>query len=181
MGGRGQSGGAGGLAQDGLLTETVAYVPPDSDLVHLAGIVPDGATEVAPDARVTTRMVATHELLDVDLWVAAVADPPEQLTVTARDASGTVVQRHTVMLHDLPADGVAGFANNPYDLTGDRPASARAGTVETVATVGAFFAVFVGLFVLNVWARRRRDRGEEAGRTRAEGAEAMLHPRGPWS
>lgn len=48
---------------------------------------------------------------------------------------------------------------------------------EIALTVGGFGAVVVGLIVLQVWSQRRKRRGDEAGTSNAEGAEAMIPPR----
>lgn len=45
--------------------------------------------------------------------------------------------------------------------------------VEAILTFGAFFAVIGAYLAASSWAQRRRRRGEEAGGTNAEGADAM--------
>lgn len=177
------SGGVGALARPGDLTEVLVHRPEGSSVVLLAGVLPEGAVEVRVPAAVTTRIDAVHEVVLTDFWVIGIEEPPATVELTALDASGRAVARHRVTSPalDVPTGATAPPPADPHHLTGRRPAPTRASRLESVLTVGAFVVVAVGFAALAAWARRRRRRGDEAGGTRAEGADAMLHTRSPWT
>lgn len=176
------SGGVGALARPGRLDEVLVHRPDGSPGVLFAGVLPEGAAEVRAPAAVTTRTRAVHDVVLTDFWVLAIERPPEPVELTAVDRDGAVVAQHRVTSPALqvPAEVPATPWANPDDLSG-RHAPTRASTLRSVVTVGGFVGASIGFAALAAWARRRRRRGDEAGRTNAEGAEAMLHARGPWT
>lgn len=171
-------GGAGGLARPGRLTEAVVYRPPDGDVLYAAGVLPAGAVEVVADDGATTRQFALHELLTTDFWSVGLVDAQDEVTLVATDAAGNTVQRQTVVTPTSTQRATTTtFPENPAPHLG-RLAEDRAGVGEAIMTWGTLVAMLAGLVAMGSWARRRRDRGEEAGRTNAEGAEGMIGPLG---
>lgn len=171
-------GGAGGLARPGRLTEAVVYRPPEGDVLYAAGVLPAGAVEVVADAGATTRQFALHELLTTDFWSITLVDVQDEVTLVATDAEGDTVQRQTVVTPTPTQRATTTtFPENPAPHLGQQ-AEDRAGLGEAIVTWGTLVAMLACLVAVGSWARRRRHRGEEAGRTNAEGAEGMIGPLG---
>lgn len=88
--GEGLSGGAGGLASPGILSEAISYVPPDGSAVFFVGVLPEQAATVraAPDVESSTVL---HEVVADVFYVVRVEGAPAEVRLEAVDEEGRVV------------------------------------------------------------------------------------------
>lgn len=85
-----RSGGAGGLASPGLLSESIGYVPPDEDVTYLVGVLPADAVavRVGPEPGSSTTL---HRVGPDVFYLVRIEGVPVDVRLEAVDEGGRVV------------------------------------------------------------------------------------------
>lgn len=90
-----RSGGAGGLARPGSLSETVRYTPPDASSTYVVGLLPAKAASVwvlAGDGQ--WREAEIRHVLGAQVYVAAIDAEPGGVVLETRDDEGQSLERY---------------------------------------------------------------------------------------
>lgn len=90
-----RSGGAGGLARPGSLSETVLYTPPDATATYVAGLLPANAASVwvlAGDGQ--WREAEIRHVLGARVYIATIEAEPDGVVLETRDDGGQPLERH---------------------------------------------------------------------------------------
>lgn len=90
-----RSGGVGGLARPGSLSEAVRYTPPDASATYVAGLLPANTASVwvlAGDGQ--WREAEIRHVLGAQVYIATINAERDAVVLEARDDGGQPVERH---------------------------------------------------------------------------------------